>query len=86
VVASACVALLVSPSVPTARADETPAIGWTQLGLASRIELQGSNEPTEVAVPVPEGVAPAVLTGTIGPVVKATGRVDVLDGRAPSTT
>lgn len=83
VVAAACIAALVPPSAWTARADDgaPPAIGWTQLGLASRLQLLGSNEPAEVGVPVPQGLSPTLLTGVIGPAIKATGRVDVIDGR-----
>jgi hypothetical protein len=79
----ACVAILAIPSASVARADDeaSPAIGWTQLGLSDRLELLGANEPAEVGVPVPQGVSPTVLTGVIGPVVKAAGRVDVSDAR-----
>lgn len=60
----------------------SPAIDWTQLGLADRLELIGANQPSETAVPVPAGVRPTMLTGQIGSVVNVTkGRVDVLDGR-----
>ena len=80
-VLSACLVVLVCPSV--ARADDGPPvpIGWPQLGLAGRVELLGSNEPIEVSLPVPQGVSPGVVTGTIGPAVLATGRVDVTDAR-----
>lgn len=83
VVAAAVAVILVSPAAAPARADDgvSPAIGWTQLGLSSRLDLSGSNEPSEVSLPVPEGVSPSIVTGTIGPAVRAAGRVDVLDGR-----
>ncbi|MCW2512489.1 MAG: hypothetical protein JWR11_1531 [Mycobacterium sp.] len=76
-------AVLATPSASVARADDeaSPAIGWTQLGLSDRLELLGANEPAEVGVPVPQGVSPTVVTGVIGPVVKAAGRVDVSDAR-----
>ena len=80
-VMSACLVALVCPWV--ARADDGPPtpIGWPQLGLTGRVELLGANEPTEVNLPVPQGVSPGIVTGTIGPAVLATGRVDVTDGR-----
>jgi len=60
----------------------TPPITWSQLGLSERLDLIGSNQPSDTSVPVPAGVAPMVLTGQIGSVVNvADGRVDVLDGR-----
>ena len=60
----------------------TPPIAWTQMGLPDRLDLIGSNQPTDTSVPVPAGVGPIVLTGQIGSVVNvANGRVDVLDGR-----
>ena len=79
-VMSACLVALVCPWV--ARADDGPPtpIGWPQLGLTGRVELLGANEPTEVNLPVPQGVSPGIVTGTIGPAVLATGRVDVTDG------
>jgi hypothetical protein len=83
VFASACTAVLLAPSASIALADDgaTPAIGWTQLGLANRVELLGSNQPIDVGVPVPQGVSPTILTGTMTPVVKVPGRVDVIDAR-----
>jgi hypothetical protein len=67
----------------TAQADDgaSPAIGWSQVGLSSRVDLSGSNQTTEVTVPVPQGVSPTLLTGQIGSVVNAAGRVDVSDSR-----
>jgi hypothetical protein len=83
VIASALVTVLVSPAASIARADDgvSPAVSWTQLGLSSRVDLVGSDEKTEVGMPVPQGISPTILTGTIGPAIKATGRVDVIDGR-----
>ncbi|MDA4103821.1 hypothetical protein [Mycolicibacterium monacense] len=83
IVATAAVAILAVPSAPVTRADNGAkvAISWSQLGLSSRVELVGSNQSTDVSVPVPQGVSPTVLTGVIGSVVNATGRVDVLDAR-----
>jgi hypothetical protein len=57
----------------------SPAIGWSQLGLSNQIQLLGANQPTDVEMPVPEGVTPTRLTGQIGSVVNTTGRIDVLD-------
>ncbi|MET0473786.1 MAG: hypothetical protein ABW001_04020 [Mycobacterium sp.] len=67
----------------TALADPgtSPAIGWSQVGLSSRVELSGSNQTTDVTVPVPQGVSPTTITGQIGSVVNAAGRVDVSDAR-----
>jgi hypothetical protein len=60
----------------------TPPITWTQLGLPDRLDLIGSNQPHDMAVPVPAGVGPKLLNGQIGSVVNvADGRVDVLDER-----
>lgn len=82
-VASAVVAALAAPAAPRAHAEEapSPAIGWAQLGLSDRVEVAGSNEPTQIDMPVPQGVSPAVLTGTIEAATRVAGRVDVLDGR-----
>ena len=58
---------------PSAGASSACPIGWTCVG---------ANQRNDVAVPVPQGVVPTVLTGQIGSVVNAvTGRVDVLDSR-----
>src|SRR5882757_1237356 len=60
----------------------TPPITWTQMGLSERLDLIGSNQPVDTAVPVPAGVRPMLLTGLIGSVVNVTdGRIDVFDGR-----
>lgn len=59
-----------------------PLIGWPQLGLPDRIDLLGANQPSETAIPVPSGTAPATLSGVIGAIVNViNGRVDVLDDR-----
>lgn len=57
----------------------SPAIGWTQLGFSNQIELVGANQPSDIGMPVPQGVAPVRLTGQIGSIVDTTGRVDILD-------
>jgi hypothetical protein len=60
----------------------TPPINWTQMGLSERVDVIGSNQPVDTAVPVPAGVGPMLLTGQIGSVVNVTaGRIDVFDGR-----
>jgi len=60
----------------------TPPIAWTQLGRTDRLDLLGSNQSFESDIPVPRGVIPGTLQGTIGSVVNVVdGRVDVLDGR-----
>jgi hypothetical protein len=62
--------------------DLAPPMPWTQLGLPDRIDLIGSNQSTDIALPVPAGVWPTTLSGSIGSVVNlADARVDVLDGR-----
>lgn len=52
-----------------AEPEENPGIGWRQLGLPDRIDIVGSDQPNDVALPVPPGVVPTVLTGFIGSVV-----------------
>lgn len=60
----------------------TAQIGWTQLGLSDRIDILGADQPIDADVPVPPGVVPGQLIGTVGSVVNAVNaRVDVLDGR-----
>ena len=60
----------------------TPPIGWTQLGRTDRIDILGSNQVSDTDIPVPQGVTPGLLQGTIGSVVNVVdGRVDVIDGR-----
>lgn len=60
----------------------SPAVGWPQLGLPDRVDIVGSDEAVDTDIPVPPGVVPDRLVGTIGSVVNAVdGRVDVLDGR-----
>lgn len=94
IASSALVALLTVPAIASfalANADPgtdvtsdpgTNVVGWNQLGLTNRIELLGYNQPSDDAVPVPQGVTPAVVTGQIGSVVNVTtGRVDVYDAR-----
>lgn len=83
IAATAAVAILALASAPVTRADNGAkvAISWSQLGLSSRVDLVGSNQSTDVSVPVPHGISPTVLTGVVGSVVNATGRIDVLDAR-----
>lgn len=60
----------------------SPVIGWTQLGLADRIDIVGANQPSDTSIPVPTGVTPTTLAGQIGSIVNvADGRVEILDGR-----
>ncbi|KMO79374.1 hypothetical protein BST22_23955 [Mycolicibacterium chubuense] len=60
----------------------SPAIGWTQLGLADRMDIVGANQPSDTSIPVPSGVFPTMLTGEVGSIVNVTdGRLDILDGR-----
>ena len=60
----------------------SPAISWTQLGLADRMDIVGSNQAVDAAIPVPAGVSPTVLAGEVGSIANLTdGRLDVLDGR-----
>ena len=68
------------PAAPDPRA--TPPIAWTQLGLSDRVEMRGSDQFIDNDIPVPPGVLPGRLMGTIGSVVNAVeARVDVIDGR-----
>jgi hypothetical protein len=60
----------------------SPAISWTALGLTDRMDIVGSNQSVDAAVPVPTGVFPTVLAGEVGSIANLTdGRLDVLDGR-----
>jgi hypothetical protein len=60
----------------------TPPIAWPQLGLSDRVDMVGSDQFVDTDIPVPAGVIPGQLLGTIGSVVNAIdGRVDVIDGR-----
>jgi len=62
--------------------EPTRLIGWPELGLPDRIDLLGTNQPSETAIPIPIGTAPTILTGVIGSIVNVVGgRVDVLDDR-----
>lgn len=81
--AAAMTAALTLPSIGTAHAapSTSPAIGWNQLGLSDQMQLLGANQPTDVEMPVPDGVSPARLTGQIGSVVNTDGRIDVVDSR-----
>ena len=76
------VAVPLAPA-PVAHADPatSPAIGWNQVGLSNRLELSGANRPTDITVPVPQGVSPTLLSGQIGSVINVTGRVDISDAR-----
>lgn len=59
-----------------------PPIPWLQLGRSDRLEILGSDEPFDTNIPVPEAVAPGVMTGVVGSAVDVIdGRVDVLDAR-----
>ncbi|MGY4710832.1 hypothetical protein ACXDF8_14940 [Mycolicibacterium sp. CBM1] len=63
-------------------ANTTPPIAWPQLGRSDRIDIVGSNQVADTDIPVPLGVVPGLLTGSVGSAVNvADGRVDVLDGR-----
>jgi phage baseplate assembly protein gpV len=64
------------------RPDTTPPIAWTQLGLSDRVDMVGADLLVDTDIPVPPGVIPGQLLGTIGSVVNAVdARVDVIDGR-----
>ena len=68
------------PAIPNP--DTTPPIAWTQLGLSDRIDILGSDQLVDTDIPVPPGVIPGQLLGTIGSVVNTVdGRVDVIDSR-----
>ena len=70
------------PEPDAPKPDATPPIGWTQLGLSDRVEMLGSDLFVDTDIPVPPGVVPGQLVGTIGSVVNTVdGRVDVVDGR-----
>jgi hypothetical protein len=67
-----------APVAPAA----TPPISWPQLGLSDRVDLVGSDQFVDTDIPVPSGVIPGQLLGTVGSVINAVdGRVDVIDGR-----
>lgn len=60
----------------------TPPIAWTQLGRSDRVDMLGSDQLVDTDIPVPPGVIPGQLLGTIGSVVNTVdGRVDIIDGR-----
>jgi hypothetical protein len=59
----------------------TPPIAWTQLGLSDRVDMLGSDQLIDTDIPVPPGVVPGQLLGTIGSVANTVdGRVDIIDG------
>jgi hypothetical protein len=59
----------------------TPPIAWTQLGLSDRVDMLGSDQLIDTDIPVPPGVIPGQLLGTIGSVANTVdGRVDIIDG------
>ncbi|WP_232374947.1 hypothetical protein [Mycolicibacterium mengxianglii] len=59
----------------------TPAITWAQLGMTNQVELIGANQSSDVRMPVPDGVTPLRLTGTISTAIDTAGRVDVFDAQ-----
>ena len=68
------------PAIP--KPGSTPPVAWKQLGLSDRVDMVGSDLLIDTDIPVPQGVVPGQLLGTIGSVVNAVdGRVDVIDGR-----
>ena len=70
------------PVAPAVTPAATPPIAWPQLGLSDRIDMVGSDQFADTDIPVPSGVIPGQLLGTIGSVINAIdGRVDVIDGR-----
>ena len=72
------------PGLPAPKPDpgNTPPIAWTQLGRSDRIDILGSDQLVDTDIPVPPGVRPGELRGSIGSAVNLVdGRVDVLDGR-----
>ena len=70
------------PVAPAVTPAATPPIAWPQLGLSDRIDMVGSDQFADTDIPVPSGVIPGQLLGSIGSVINAIdGRVDVLDGR-----
>lgn len=71
-----------APDTDNATSAAAEPIGWLQLGRANRIDILGSDQPVDTDIPVPPGVEPGRLTGTIGSVANVVeGRVDVLDER-----
>lgn len=70
-----------APGPAVADAGATPPIAWTQLGRSDQLEILGSNEAFDTDIPVPQGVTPGTLRGTVSSVVNVVdGRVDVIDG------
>jgi hypothetical protein len=70
------------PGPAVAEPGGTPSIAWTQLGRPDQLEVLGSNQVFDTDIPVPQGLTPGVLRGTVGSVVNVVdGRVDVVDER-----
>ena len=70
------------PAPGAAQSSGTSQIAWAALGRPDRIDLVDVNATFDTDIPVPQGVTPGQLQGSIGSVVNVlNGRVDVLDGR-----
>ncbi|GAB98879.1 hypothetical protein GONAM_04_00180 [Gordonia namibiensis NBRC 108229] len=53
-------------AAPAAAApDATTTLGWRQLGLGTTIHIDAQDVTTGVTVPVPEGMSPTILRGTV---------------------
>ncbi len=87
----AVLVILMAASIPRATAEPGPdapypgttaPVAWPQFGLSGRVDMVGSDQPIDTDIPIPPGVIPGQLVGTIGSVVNAVdARVDVIDGR-----
>ncbi|ADT97278.1 MULTISPECIES: hypothetical protein [Mycolicibacterium] len=70
------------PKSPDVVPGAAQPITLSQLGLSDKIDIVGSNQNADIAIPTPVGVQPVQLTGQIGSVVNVrNGRVDVIDSR-----
>ncbi|WP_055477049.1 hypothetical protein [Gordonia sp. HS-NH1] len=43
----------------------TTTLDWRQLGLGTAVDIDGADAPISISVPVPEGMAPTVLSGVV---------------------
>ena len=65
VVALATVVVWLVPAAADARAADTHAVGFTQLGQPDSLTFAGSSGSKDLQLPVPDGLTPARLQGTV---------------------
>lgn len=72
-------AVLADPTAPAVPAPDAVVLGWRQLGLSDKMEIN-SRAPTSAEAPAPQGLTPRSVSGEVSVNARMAGLIHVLDG------